>query len=215
MSISFILVFPFLSDFNRYRFAVAWCKTILYLLRIICGVRYEVIGREHLPETPVVILSNHQSSWETIFYYTMFYPLSPILKRELLEIPFWGWALRLQRPIAIDRSKPREAARSLLSQGVARIRQGNSVMVFPEGTRRRTHEVRRFSRGGARLAIAAGVPVLPIAHNAGYCWPPGKFLKRPGLIKVVIGQQLPSVGQSAEDLTEQAENWIRERVDAM
>lgn len=215
MSILFILLFPFLPDKGRYLFALTWCGAILGWLRVSCGVRYQISGREQIPQTPVVILSNHQSSWETILYYGLVYPVSPILKQELMGIPFWGWALRLQKPIAIDRSKPREAGRSLLTQGVERIRQGNSVIVFPEGTRRETGAIRRFSRGGAKLALAANVPVVPIAHNAGLFWPPRKFIKRPGLVRVVIGEPIQVAGKSADDLTELAEQWIRDRVDEM
>lgn len=215
LSLSFILVFPLLAERGRHVFASTWCGTILAWLRFSCGVRYEIIGRENIPDKPIVVLANHQSAWETILLYKLAYPVSPILKRELLNIPFWGWALRLQNPIAIDRSKPREAGKSLLTQGVDRITNGNSVIVFPEGTRIKAGSAKRFSRGGAKLAIAAGVELIPVAHNAGKCWPPRRFIKYPGDITVVIGDGLATEGRAASELTDEAENWIRQQMSEM
>lgn len=204
----FILVYPLVPDRIRYLMATWWCSFILIWLRICCGVRYRLTGVENLPAEPVVILSNHQSQWETIMFYKLVFPVAPILKRELLNIPFWGWALRLQKPIAIDRSKPREAVKSLLIQGTDRIKRGYSVIIFPEGTRSKTGAAKRFSRGGARLAVAAGVPIVPIAHNAGACWPPRSFIKHPGLITVTIGAPIATTDKSDAELTATVEAWI-------
>lgn len=215
MSVGFILVFPLVRERTRYVMATWWCSFILVWLRICCGVRYRVLGKEHLPAEPGVILANHQSSWETILIYKLVFPVAPILKRELLNIPFWGWAIRLQRPIAIDRSKPREAGKSLLVQGVDRIRRGYSIMIFPEGTRSGPGMTKRFSRGGARLAIAAGAPIVPIAHNAGSCWPPHRFIKTPGLITVSIGAPLSTVGKDDNLLTETVAAWVEEQLSGM
>ncbi|GJM11984.1 MAG: hypothetical protein DHS20C12_03870 [Pseudohongiella sp.] len=178
-------------------------------------MRYVVHGIENLGKTPAIILANHQSSWETILFYKLVFPVSPILKKELTEIPFWGWSMRLLKPIAIDRSKPREAGRSLLVQGVDRIQRGNSIIVFPEGSRSNFGTVKRFSRGGAKLAIAADTDIIPIAHNAGYCWPAHRFVKRPGLITVVIGEKIELGERDASELTMDVENWIREKVDEL
>lgn len=208
LSTLFIIVFPLVPDRTRYRMATWWCSFILLWLRVCCGVRYQVIGAENLPSEPVVILSNHQSQWETILFYKLVFPVAPILKRELMNIPFWGWALRLQKPIAIDRSKPREAGKSLLIQGADRIKRGYSIIIFPEGTRSRPGTMKRFSRGGARLAVAAGAPIVPIAHNAGVCWPPRSFIKFPGLITVTIGAPISTKNTSDEQLTATVESWI-------
>lgn len=212
MSLGFIVFSPLLRDRGRYLFVTTWCAFILTWLRLCCGVRYKIRGLDNIPDEPVVILSNHQSTWETILIYKLVFPVSPILKRELMRIPIWGWALRLQNPIAIDRDKPREAVKSLLTQGVDRLRQGNSVIIFPEGTRSRSGTIKRFSRGGAKLAVAANVPIVPIAHNAGYFWPPRKFVKRPGIITVVIGKKLSPKNRSASQLTDEVENWIRQEM---
>ncbi len=214
-SLLFIILFPLLPERGRYIFSFCWCSFILGWLRICCGVRYQIIGKENLPADPHVIIANHQSEWETIYFYKMVFPVSPILKKELLKIPFWGWAMRLQKPIAIDRSKPREASKSLMLQGVARLKEGRRIFVFPEGTRSKYGSIKRFSRGGAKLAIKAGVPVVPIAHNAGYCWPPKKYIKRAGLITVVIGSPVPTEGAAADILTNQLEAWIRETVNSL
>ena len=209
MSALFIAIFPITTTSFRHKFASLWCNSVLNWLRFTCGVRYEVVGSENLPEETAVFLANHQSSWETILFYGLIFPNSPILKKELLRIPFWGWSMWLQDPIAIDRSKPREAVKSLLTQGVDRIKNGKSVIVFPEGSRSPAGLIKRFSRGGAKLAIAAGVPIVPISHNAGDCWPPREFIKRPGFIRVTIGEAIGTMGRSASDLTDEAENWIR------
>ncbi len=212
LSIFFILFFPILPPKGRHVFAALWCDFILGWLRLCCGVRYRILGIENLPTTPAVIMANHQSSWETILFYKLVFPVSPILKKELISIPFWGWSMRLLKPIAIDRSKPREAGKSLLIQGVDRIQNGNSVIVFPEGSRSDFGSIKRFSRGAAKLAIAANADIIPIAHNAGYCWPARKFLKQPGLVTVVIGERMQLEGRDASELTADVELWIRQTV---
>lgn len=212
MSAVFILVFPFLSQRGRYLLAGTWCITIINWLRYSCGVQYEIRGLENLPGEPAVYLSNHQSSWETILYYRLIFPLSPILKKELMNIPFWGWALRLTRPIAIDRSKPREAGKSLLAQGEQRLSEGQSVVIFPEGTRSSPGKLGKFSRSGATLAKAAQVPIVPIAHNAGYSWPPKTFLKYPGKVTVSIGEPISVSDYSVEELTARTAAWIENHV---
>ena len=208
----FIVLFPFMPEKGRHIIASGWCNSVMNWLWFTCGAKYKIIGQQNIPDGAVVILSNHQSSWETFLFYAIKFPVSPSLKKELLRIPFWGWALRLQKPIAIDRSQPREAAKSLLTQGVARIQEGISVFVFPEGTRSKAGKVRRFSRGGAKLAVAAGAPIVPVAHNAGDCWPARAFLKYPGTITVVIGEPITTDDKSANELTEQIESWIRRQL---
>ena len=212
ISAFFILLFPVLSPKRRHIFASIWCGFVLGWLQICCGVKYIVYGLENLPNTPAVILANHQSSWETILFYKLVFPVSPILKKELTKIPFWGWSMRLLKPIAIDRSKPRGAGRSVLLQGIDRIQSGNSIIVFPEGSRSNYGSVKRFSRGGAKLAIAANTSIIPIAHNAGYCWPAHQFIKRPGVVTVVIGEKMELGERDANELTADVEGWIRKKV---
>ena len=190
-----------------YLFAT-WCRLVLAWLRITSGISYQIEGLQQIPDHPVIVLSNHQSTWETIFLYQLFTPCCPILKIELLEIPFWGWALRLQRPIAIDRSKPREAGKSLLTQGALRIKDGISILVFPEGTRSKAGTLGKFSRGGTQLATATSTPVIPVLHNAGNFWPAGTTRKNPGVVKVYIGEMMTSEGKDSKELAAEFDAWV-------
>lgn len=208
VSIVVIAMFWLLPRQQRSFFYALWCRAVIAWARLSCGIRFEIHGQENIPERPVVIVSNHQSTWETIFLYQLFAPVVPILKRELLKIPFWGWALRLQKPIAIDRSKPRESVRSLLSQGKERIESGMSVLVFPEGTRAEAGTVGKLSRGGAQLATSVEAPVIPVIHNAGDCWPRGSLLKRPGLVTVIIGEPIPTKDRTSREIADDYERWM-------
>jgi 1-acyl-sn-glycerol-3-phosphate acyltransferase len=181
---------------------------IVHWLRLTCGVRLRVLGEDNIPERPFVILSKHQSSWETYYLQRRFRPVSTILKQELLRIPFFGWGLKTTRPIAIDRSNPRRALREIIEQGVERLRSGNNVIVYPEGTRMDPGKTGNYGRSGAALAVAAGVPVLPVALNAGHCWPARRFLKYPGTITVVFGEPLAAAGGDSKAITAAARDWI-------
>ena len=209
LSTSFILLFPLLKSSGRHRIAAAWCRSILRWLKLSCGISYTVEGAENLNRCPTVYLANHQSSFEAILFYQLIYPVSPILKRELLQIPFWGWALRLVKPVAIDRSKPREAARSLMAQGEAMLKEGNSIIIFPEGSRSEPGVVGRFSRGGTALAAAAEVPIVPIVHNSGYAWPSHRFIKLPGVVSIKVGDPIHVTDRSVKHLTHDVEQWAR------
>jgi len=195
----------------RKRFVIyaTWCRFVLFWLSVTCGIRYRIRGLENIPSGPVVVLSNHQSTWETIFLYKTFSPVCPILKKELLKIPFWGWAMALQKPIAIDRSKPREAGKYLLTQGAMRLKEGLSVVIFPEGTRTAFGTRKKFSRGGAQLAVASNAPVIPVVHNAGKCWPPTTFVKFPGTIAISIGEPILVDGRTSSEVTAEFEVWVR------
>jgi len=163
-----------------------------------------------VPPAPFVLLANHQSPWETLFLYWEFLPICAILKRELYKIPFFGWALRLLRPIAIDRSKRGKALQQLLEQGRENLDDGFSVLVFPEGTRVEPGSEKKYSAGGAELAIASGRMIVPLAHNAGLFWPAHKFVKHAGTIRVVIGKPIDPTGRKARDVTREVEAWTRQ-----
>ena len=158
------------------------------------------------------MLSNHQSPWETIFLYYFFQPLAATLKKELLYIPFFGWTLALLKPIAIDRSKKRQARKMILSQGKSRLDNAISVLIFPEGTRVDPGQDKAFSSGGATLAIESGAKILPVAHNAGEFWPAHKFIKTPGTVKVIIGEPIDTQGREPRELTEQVRVWIKQAI---
>lgn len=197
----------------RYRYVVLWNKFTIWWLKISCGVNYRIHGVENIPAEPFVLLSNHQSPWETIFLYDYFKPLCAIMKRELLYIPFFGWALALLDPIAIDRSKRREARQTVLTEGKKRLRAGISVLVFPEGTRVDAGVEKKYSTGGAELAITASAKVLPVAHNAGLFWPARRYLKYPGTVDVVIGKAINASGREARELAEEVQTWTRQVLD--
>lgn len=194
---------------TRYTMSVQWNRFAVWWAGICCGVRYEVEGLDKIPNEPYVLLSNHQSPWETVYLVYQFCPLCPVLKKELLKIPFFGWALWMLDPIAIDRNKRRDARESLLSQGKKQIGRGINILVFPEGTRGDPGADRKYFTGGAELAIATGARILPVAHNAGVYWPAHKLLKTPGTIKVIIGDPIDTAGREPRELTEAVKQWVK------
>ena len=202
-----------LSPKTRYAFITLWNRIMLRWLSVTCGLRYEVYGRENLPKGPAVILSNHQSAWETIAFVEIFPPISYVLKRELLRIPFFGWGLSLISPIAIDRAGGKKSLKQLLLQGNERIKEGFWVAVYPEGTRRKSGELGAFAIGGAWLAVQAGVPVIPVAHNAGFYWKRHAFMRRPGIIKVYIGPAITTIGRKPDEVNNEARAWIEATLD--
>ena len=203
---------PFLPLRFRYvLIARTWCRFAVWLTSAVLNIRYEVEGLENIPKTPCVVLAKHQSAWETFYLTGLFAPLALVLKRELLRIPFFGWAMALVQPIAIDRSNPKQALKQVARVGQERLNKGFWLLVFPEGTRVPAGEMGKFSRSGASLAVSANLPVLPIAHNAGECWPRDGWTRYPGTIRVVIGQPIPVEGEgprTVADLSQRTEQWI-------
>jgi len=195
-----------------YRMAASWCRVNLWGARWICGIRHRMIGAENIPSTPHVVLSKHSSTWETLALTMFFPPLAYVAKKELLSIPFFGWGFALASPITIDRSAGTDAMQQIAVQGRERFRQGFWIVFYPEGTRIRAGQRGKYKTGGARLAIELGVPVLPIAHNAGYLWPKGLFGKRPGTLTVSIGKPIRSSGKDAQTLMAEVEDWIEAEV---
>lgn len=202
-----VLSFP-LPFIRRYRISQYWTRFNIWWLRITCRIDYRVSGAEHIPDCPVVVMAKHQSTWETLFLHQYLPPLAWVIKRELLWLPFFGWALALLRPIAIDRQSGPSAVKQVIRQGVEHLRQGQWVLIFPEGTRVASGVRKRYGMGGAALATHAGCPILPVAHNAGEFWPRGVFLKRPGVIRVAFGPLIASAGCPPQELNRQVEEWI-------
>jgi 1-acyl-sn-glycerol-3-phosphate acyltransferase len=188
---------------------VTWANAIIIKwLNFSCGITLQIDGLENIPDTPCVVLSKHQSGWETFYLQRLLRPVSTILKKELFWIPFFGWGLYFMHPIAINRSNPREAMKQILAQGKQRLAQGNNVLIYPEGTRTPIGQTGNYGRSGAALAIAAGVPILPVAQNAGYCWPAHQFIKWPGRIHMVIGKPINTTDADSRQLTDQVKGWI-------
>ncbi len=199
--------FP-LSPHNRYRVTSSWTFIMLFLLRNICGIRYRVIGAENIPKTPSVILSKHQSAWETLALQKIFPPQVWVLKKELLRIPFFGWGLAMTSPIAIDRSSGKAALEQIVEQGRDRLAKGFWIVIFPEGTRIPPGERGKYKIGGAWLATHTNTPAVLVAHNAGELWGRNSFIKRPGTITVSISPPIDPEGMEPGELNEKVENWI-------
>ena len=196
---------------TRYAFMHYWARFCLVWLRITCGVKYRVHGAEHIDTTQTgLILSRHESAWETLAFQEIFPRHAYVLKRELLKIPFFGWGMSLLNPIAIDRSAGRQALNQMLSEGVERLHGDDWVVVFPEGTRMPSGELGKINVGGAMLATKAKVPVYLVAHNAGTCWPKNSFIKRPGTIDVYISEPLDVSEMKTAELIAQTEEWFKQ-----
>lgn len=211
VTISVVVLLPLmvLVPFRwRRAFVGLWPAVVLWWLKVTCGIDYRVEGRQHIPARPAVVLAKHQSAWETIAFQLIFPTQTWVLKRELLWIPLFGWGLAATRPIAIDRKAGKKALRQVVEQGTERLREGLWVVVFPEGTRVPPGEKGRYAQGGATLAVKAGVPIVPVAHNAGSFWPKQGFCKWPGTIAVRIGPVIEPNGRSAAEVTREAEAWI-------
>jgi len=186
------IVFPFLKVHGRFWVVSRWCATVIWVARHLNGIRYQIEGWDNLPDGPAVLLVKHQSAWETIAMPALMpKPLCFVFKRELLFVPFFGWALGLLKMIHIDRKQGKDAFKSVVSQGSARLADGSWMIMFPEGTR-----------------IETGAPVVPIAHNAGRLWPRNAFTKNPGIVTVSIGAPIDSTGLTPDALNSQVEAWI-------
>lgn len=202
-----LLTFP-LKPLTRYRIISQWARLMMLWVRVCCGLKFRVLGAENIPATPAIILSKHQSAWETMAFQRIFPPQVWVLKRELLRIPFFGWGLAMTSPIAIARGAGKEALKQLIEQGKQRLAAGFWVVVFPEGTRVKPGERGRYGIGGAMLAVHSGAPVLPVAHNAGEFWGKNAFLKYPGTITVSVGKPIDPTGMKPAELNQRVEEWI-------
>jgi 1-acyl-sn-glycerol-3-phosphate acyltransferase len=209
-----LLSFP-LHPITRYRIISGWALTVMWLLRVLCGIRMEVRGAENIPREPCVVLCKHQSAWETIALQKVFPPQVWVLKRELLWLPFFGWGLAMTSPIAIKRSEGREAIKQLIKQGKNRLALGFCVVIFPEGTRIPYGQRGKYKAGGAMLGALSGAPVVPVAHNAGKLWGKSSFLKYPGVITMSIGVPIAPAGLKADEINRRAEEWIEAEVERL
>jgi len=208
-----LFIFP-LPVLRRYAILSYWARFILWWLKLTCKIDFEIKGAENIPHDPLVVLSNHQSTWETIALQKILPPQTWVLKRELLRLPIFGWCLAALKPVAIDRSSKIKALQQVLNQGKDRLITGLCVIIFPEGTRVAVGETRRYSIGGAKLAKHAGYPVLPVAHNAGQYWPKKGFVKRAGTIYISIGQPIDTADKTAQEITQIVETWTRSELAA-
>lgn len=206
--IAFSIVGIFLPFRGRFALARVWANVLLFMLRLCCRLTFTIEGRENLPRQPCIALIKHSSSWETFAQAILLPPQVWVLKRELTWIPFVGWGIRLLHAIAIDRGAGGKAVRQMIEQGRKRLATGHWIAIFPEGTRVAVGESRRYGAGGAAIAAETGALVVPVAHNAGYFWPRRGLLKKPGVIRVVIGPPITTQGRDARAINEEAQRFI-------
>lgn len=197
-----------LPPMRRYLIMSTWAKFMMFWMRISCGLRYKLQGAENIPAGPAMIMCKHQSAWETIALQIFFPPQVWVLKRELLKLPFFGWAINTLSPIAIDRSNRSAAQKLLMTQGRDRVAKGFWIVIFPEGTRIAPGQRGQYKHGGARLATEVGIPIVPVAVNSGEFWPRNSFLKWPGEISVVIGKPIETANRTPHEITNEVENFI-------
>lgn len=190
-----------------------WGRINLEAVGIICGLKYRLHGWEKLPNDNCIVLSKHQSTWETIALRGLLPSTNTwVIKRELLWIPFFGWGMAALGPIALDRKAGRQAIKQLVQEGRQSLEAGRWVVIFPEGTRTSPGEHIKYNLGGALLAEKTGYPILPIAHNAGVFWKRRGILKFPGFIDLVIGDPIRTQGLKASEINLLVEGWIEETV---
>jgi len=207
VSIGVVLCWPLPFE-RRYRVAQWWSRFVIWWLKVTCKIDCRISGLERIPAETVIIASKHQSTWETIFFQQFLPPLTWVLKKELLLVPFFGWAMAALEPIAIDRKAATAALKQVIRQGVERLKQGRWVLIFPEGSRIALGERGVYGSSSAMLAVHSGCPILPVAHNAGEFWPRRGFIKYPGTIELVFGPPIRSEGRKAKELNRLVEDWI-------
>jgi 1-acyl-sn-glycerol-3-phosphate acyltransferase len=193
----------FLPHRGQFAMARGWARGVLWMLDRLCGLNYVVEGSERIPPGNHIIMSKHTSAWETVALFLMFPPQVWVLKRELTWIPLLGWGLNRLKPIAIDRGAGHRAVNQVIEQGKERLASGLWVIIFPEGTRVAVGETRKYGVSGALLATETGNLVVPVSHNAGTFWPRRGIIKKPGTIRVIIGEPVSAQGKNARDLNEE------------
>jgi 1-acyl-sn-glycerol-3-phosphate acyltransferase len=202
-----LVAYPFVSAKILSKIASFWISFILKTLRFLCGLDWEVKGLSNIPNSPVIVISNHQGQWESLYLQTLIHPISSIIKQELLLIPFFGWALAFMRPIPINRKNKFQSLRKVIDEANKRLNDGSSVLIFPEGTRIKPENgIAEFSNSCGLLSVKNNIPILPICHNSGKFWENKKFIKKSGLINVRIGPLFK--GDDPKVLTNEVKAWM-------
>ena len=207
-----VLALAWMPAEKLYGVARSWSCAQMWVLEKLCGLRYSVEGREHIPPGAHVSMWKHSSAWETIAQASIFPPQAWVLKRELMWIPMVGWAVRCLKPIAINRKAGATAVNQVVEQGKQRLAAGMWILIFPEGTRVAPGESRKYGISGALLASRAACKIVPVAHNAGSYWPRRGWVKRPGVIRVSIGPAIDAAGRDPRELNEQVRAWIEAQI---
>lgn len=210
-----ILSAPFVSaDHRWWWFAQPWLRAAIAAAKHVGGVQYRVKGLENLPSQTdnqhIILCPKHQSTWETFFFPSMMpHPLAYVFKRELLYIPFFGWALAVVDMVHIDRSARGEAWNKVARLGAELMDRGRWIIMFPEGTRTERGSQGQYKTGAARLALATNAKIIPIALSSARCWPRRTFRFIPGVVDVSIGKPITAADdESAVELMARVEEWI-------
>ncbi|ABE46092.1 lysophospholipid acyltransferase family protein [Polaromonas sp. JS666] len=207
-----IIASIFVSSTTMYWMCAGWLRLAVSSGTVILGIKNRVTGWENLPTgktSAAVLLVKHQSTWETFCMPTLMpHPLAYVFKKELLYVPFFGWAMARMDMIHIDRSQRAQAFNKVVAQGKRLMSQGTWVIMFPEGTRIPRGQKGVYKSGGTRLAIETGAPVIPIAVTSAKCWPRKAFIKRPGVVDISIGKPIDSTGRKPDELMREVEAWI-------
>ncbi len=204
----------FLPLRTRYTLLSSWQRFCLWWLRITCSIHFHIIGREHIPTTPCVIISNHQSTLDILFLPLILPMHTGVLKKQLLYIPFFGWGLVLMKPIVIDRTQKLKSLKKVITTGVKRLQQGIFVIIYPEGTRKNTTLLGEYQNGAVMMAKQAEVPVVPIAHNAGTVWKQDHFIKYPGVVTIIIGEPITEI-DSVKNTTQEIYDWTKQQLQSL
>ena len=210
--VSAVLVFFWLPVNQRYAIGSSWAKMNMLFLRWLCHLSYEIKGKENIPDEACLVISNHQSTWETLAFQHFLPNQLWVMKKELFRVPIFGWGLALMSPIAIDRTAGRKAIDQIVEQGEKKLKQGRWVIIFPEGTRISPGVDSKYKKGGFIFASRISSPVLPLAHNAGEFWPKHSFIKYPGVITVSIGKAFNAYGMDADEVKQKVEGWIKQEL---
>ncbi|MCW8889899.1 MAG: 1-acyl-sn-glycerol-3-phosphate acyltransferase [Sedimenticola sp.] len=199
---------------QRCLIANAWGTVNLWSLKFFCRLDYRIEGLEKIPESGAIVLAKHQSAWETMALRSLLPPEQAwVLKRELMWVPFFGWAAATVQPIAIDRKAGRKAAKQVIETGIKRLAQNRLVVIFPEGTRVAPGQRKRYGMGGALLAEKTGAPIIPVAHNAGSFWKRRDIRKYPGTVTVIVGDPILTRDRKAAEINQEVENWIESQME--
>ncbi len=211
-AIMMLIASLFVRKVTLYWMAANWLRLAVGGARVILGIRTRVTGMENLPQAEdagAILLVKHQSTYETFLMPTLMpHPLAYVFKRELIYVPFFGWAMARLDMIHIDRSQKAQAFNKVVAQGRRLLAQGIWIIMFPEGTRIPRGQKGVYKSGGTRLACETGAPVIPVAVTSARVWPRKAFVKRPGVVDVSVGQPISSVGRKPDELMREVEAWI-------
>ena len=205
------LLLIFASYPTRQKYLSQWAIFCMWWLKITLNIKTNVVGRENIINSSCIIISNHQSTWETLAFQTIFPAHTWVLKRELLWLPVFGWSLALLKPIIINRGEKLNAIKKVIKQGADRLEKGISIVIYPEGTRQPYKKLGVYQNGGSAIAKKTGYSIVPVYHNAGKIWPKGSFIKKPGVITVVIGEVISQSNLKPSEVTENIRQWTLEQ----